>query len=540
MTVLRDVQQGIERAQVRRLDDHVGRRRQRRRLLRQGDHRRGCQRGVPRQQHPQGVVHGRLAVRGRAVQHGQVLLRLPPLVVPLAEPVVRQAEAAGREQVVAVRVPGERPRLADERVDDVPVVDRVPVPADQPRQRVHERVRVPDLDAVGVQAGVHPLADQPAVHRVRTPAEVDQAARIDPAPLHRPTGQPRVGQRFQRRHLLGETVPPAVIPRAHQVAEERRVLVAGGEVATPAEEQGLIDDRLEVAVGRLGVAVLVRLAGVDPLAGQPVVVEQVAVAGLEFPRRRQVVDGRRQAVAAVLAGHPAEFPQGVLQAVGERLERLGRAHRHRLPVRVREDEVVHQVVERPTGDGDAEAVHASEVGRGQVAGRVHLAEDGQLGRSDGGPPLPHPPLERAAVGVEELAGVPPAEPVEQGLGHQPRLGPQSLLDLRPDGGERVEPGAVGAGQLGAGAGQWGAVAVATGGLVGHPCPPGRVGQRDSLVEKVPQPADLAVRDHRSPPSSRRLPMATPGAGGNSSCRWKGELVDALHCPKLSVSKGSYY
>lgn len=417
------MQQGIELVQIRRFDGDFGRRRQYLRLLRQGDHRRGCQRGVTAQQHPQGVVHGRLAVGGRAVQHGQVLLRLPPLVVPLAEPVVGQAEAGGREQVVAVRVPGERPRLADERVDDVPVMHRVPVPTDQPRQRVHERVRVPDLDAVGVQAGVHPFADQPAVHRVRAPADVDQAARIDPAPLHRPTGQPRVGQRFQRRHLLGETVPPAVVADGHQVAEERRVLVAGGELATAAEQQRLLDDRLEVAVGRLGVAVLVRLADVDPLTGQSIVVEQVAVAGLELPRRRQVVDGRRQAVAAVLAGHPAEFPQGVLQAVGEGLERLGGAHRDRLPVRVGQDEVVHQVVERPPADGDAEGVHAGEVGRGQFTGRVHLTEDGELGRSDGGPPPPHAPLERAAVGVEELAGVLLAEPVEEGLGGQPRLGP---------------------------------------------------------------------------------------------------------------------
>ena len=412
----------------------------------------------------------------------------------------------------------------------MPVVHRVPVQADQPRQRVHQRIRIPDLDAVGVQAGVHPLADQPAVHRVRAPADVDQAARIDPAPLHRPAGQPRVRQWPQRRHLLGQAVPPPVVADGHQVAEEDRVLVAGGEVATATEQQRLVDDRLEVAVGRLGVAVLVRLADVDPLTGQAVVVEQVAVAGLELSRRRQVVDGRTQAVAAVLAGHPAEFPQGVLQAVGKRLERLGRTHRHRLPVRVREDEVVHQVVERPAGDGHAEGVHAGEVGRGHVAGRVHLAEDGQLGRPDGGPPLPHPTLERAAVGVEELAGVLPAEPVEQGLGPQPRLGPQPLLDLGPDGGERVGPGAVGAGPFGAGAGQPSVVAVATGRLVGHPCPPGRVGQRDSLGEKLPQLADLAVRDHRSSPNSRRTPMATPGVGGNSSCRSKGKLVDALHRP----------
>jgi hypothetical protein len=94
----------------------------------------------------------------------QVVLGAEPLVAAVAEPVECQAEPGRREQVVAVGVVRERARFADERVDDVPVVHRRPVPADQPRQRVDVCVRVPDLDPVGEQPGLDPLADQPAVH----------------------------------------------------------------------------------------------------------------------------------------------------------------------------------------------------------------------------------------------------------------------------------------------------------------------------------------------------------------------------------------
>lgn len=73
--------------------------------------------------------------------------------------------------------------------------------------------------------------------------------------------------------------------------------------------------------------------------------------------RRQVVDNRGEAVTAVPPQHTAQFPQRVLKAVEERLERLGGAQRHRLPVRIGEHEVVHHVIERPAGDGHVERVH---------------------------------------------------------------------------------------------------------------------------------------------------------------------------------------
>ena len=174
--------------------------------------------------------------------------------------------------------------------------------------------------------------------------------------------------------------------------------------------------------------------------------QQVAVAGLELPRRREVVHRRGQAVATMPPRHAAQFPERVLQAVGQGLERLRRRRCHRLPVRVGQHEVVDHVIERLTGDRDVQRVHVGEVGRGEIAGVMHLSKDGELARSVAGPPLPNPTLEGASVRIEELAGMLLPQPVEERLGQQPRLGPQLRFDLGPDGSEGIDACAVGAWQ----------------------------------------------------------------------------------------------
>lgn len=115
------------------------------------------------------------------MQQTQILLGADALAVFLDQSVERHAEAAGREQILAVAVVGKRARLANQRGDDVPVLHRVLVPAHQSRQRVHEPIRIPHLDAIREQPGFDRLADEPTVNRVGVAVNVDQAARIDPA-----------------------------------------------------------------------------------------------------------------------------------------------------------------------------------------------------------------------------------------------------------------------------------------------------------------------------------------------------------------------
>jgi hypothetical protein len=115
------------------------------------------------------------------VQDAQVLLGCPGRLL-LQEQVVGQAEAAAGEQVGAVAVVGERPGLAHQPVDDVPVVDPVLVAPAQAGQFFHPLLGVEDLDPLGVQAGLDPLADQPAGQRVDVALHPGGAARFHPHP----------------------------------------------------------------------------------------------------------------------------------------------------------------------------------------------------------------------------------------------------------------------------------------------------------------------------------------------------------------------
>ena len=176
--------------------------------------------------------------------------------------------------------------------------------------------------------------------------------------------------------------------------------------------------------------------------------------------------------------HAAQFPQRILQTVGERLERLRRTQRHRLPVRVGEHEVVDHVIESLAGDRDVQRVHVCEIGGREIAGIVDLAEHDGLPRSMRRPPLPHAAFKGAAMRIEELARVLATQPVEERLGEQSRLGLEPLLDCGPDRRKRIGPCAVRPrhGRLLPRAGQLAVSAVLTGGLVAHACSPGRQGQ----------------------------------------------------------------
>jgi hypothetical protein len=86
--------------------------------------------------------------------------------MPVDQHVVGQAEVARREQILAIAVVRERPWLTHQPVDHMPVFDAVLAAPAQTWQRLHQPLRVPHLDPLRAQPGFHPLADQPARHRV--------------------------------------------------------------------------------------------------------------------------------------------------------------------------------------------------------------------------------------------------------------------------------------------------------------------------------------------------------------------------------------
>ena len=463
-----------------------------------GDHGVGAQRLVLGQQPTQRVIHRRLAVAGRVLQDSQVLAGAHGRRVLRAQPIVGLAKAAVGEQILAIPIILKGARLAHQLVDDVPIVDGVLVASHQPWQGVHATSRVPDFHAVRVQPGFDLLANQPAVHRVRVTMDVNQASRVH---THRQTQaalQALVGKRPEQRQLFGVTLAASCVALVQQFAQERQVILAAGEVPTATQQQGLIHRSLEVTVRRLRVAVLVRLTHIDPLARHTVMVQQGLIPSPKLALLGEVVDRRAETVTPMPSGHSSQFPEGVLQAVRQRLEGLRRTQRHRFPVRIREHEMIRQVLESLADDRDSQRVHLREVGSGQIARMMHLTEHHFPSRTAGHPPMSDASFQGPAVTGLELPGLLLLKPIENRLGLKPRFLLQEGLHLGPNLGERVLPRPVRA-RLPERARQLPRVAVLACRLLVHPSPPGRHGQLPSTVQISPQLPYLSILDHRNPP-----------------------------------------
>jgi hypothetical protein len=125
-----------------------------------------------------------------------------------------------------------------------------------------------------MQPGFDLLADQPAVDRVRVAVNVDQTSRIHAHRKPQTAIQPLRRKWPQHGQLLGMTLAPGCVPRGDHVLEKAHVFLAAAEVPAASQIERLIHRRLEVPVGRLAVAILMRLADVDPLARQAVMLQE--------------------------------------------------------------------------------------------------------------------------------------------------------------------------------------------------------------------------------------------------------------------------
>jgi hypothetical protein len=180
-------------------------------------------------QHAQHLIHPCFAFVGRQVKNLQVF-PVRPRRQRFVQPVVGQAEAAGGKQFCAVAVVRQRPGLADQGVNHVPIVDVLFVPSVQPRQCRHQLLGIPDFQVLQVNPHFHLLTDQPTVHRVDVVLHVDQAAaryrHIPPLA----TLQPPRRQRSQHDLFLGQALRPADVALPPHVLQESHVLFPAGKV----------------------------------------------------------------------------------------------------------------------------------------------------------------------------------------------------------------------------------------------------------------------------------------------------------------------
>src|SRR6266849_4765725 len=116
------------------------------------------------------------------------------------------------------------------------------------------------------------------------------------------------------------------------------------------------------------------LAGLVCLRLDSVIPHHPFIAPVELLQIAHVVHRARQAVGTVLGSHCSQFPDRVLPSFAEALQALRIADRARLPVRVRQHEVIHQVLERLPPERDPQLGHVREVRRAQPSRRVLLTE----------------------------------------------------------------------------------------------------------------------------------------------------------------------
>jgi hypothetical protein len=451
------------------------------------------------QQFHQHRLDARLALACRQVQNPQVFLGRPRRLA-LAQHVVGHAEVAAGKQILTVAIIGERPGLADQPVDDVPIIDAMLATSTQAWQLLHHLLGVPHFDALGVQAGVHPFADQPAGHRVDVGLHFDDAARFHAhtQPLARLQSMTR--QRPQQRRFLGQPHGPTGVLLPAQFAQEFQVAVPAREVPAAPHHQRLVHRPLELVVALFRVAVLVALAGLDGLALHAVVTQQRLITLLErlrpFDSR---LHRRRQPIRAMHLRRTAQFPHRVLQPFAETLEAFREAERDRLPIRVREHEMIEHVLKRTAVDGHAQVRAAGKVAGSQPTWMMYLGEENLFGRPALGPPTLDLPLQRPQLAVAEAAREAPLQVGKKRLRFQSAVDLQLGLDFRPDLGEGVRtcsPVPVHAPDL---AGQHAEPAVLACRLGIHADAESRHLFGNPLPVEAPKLPHLLIGDHREPP-----------------------------------------
>lgn len=206
----------------------------------------------------------------------------------------------------------QRPRLAYQPIDHVPIIDPLLAAATQTRKLLHTLLPVPHLQVLRVDAHLDLLADQPAVHRIDVVLHPDQTAARDRYAQTLAAFQASRRQRPQHRPFFGKTPPPRAIPLPCYLLQEGRVLLAAGKIPAAAQQQRLLHRVLEVPMRRFHIAIFMRCPGVDPLAHEAVVGQQSLIAPGEILIVREIVDRAAHAVATMALWHTPQLPQGML------------------------------------------------------------------------------------------------------------------------------------------------------------------------------------------------------------------------------------
>ena len=172
-------------------------------------------------------------------------------------------------------------------------------------------------------------------------------------------------QGLQLGTLRQNGIGPLPVAPGHQQINEAPIICDGCEVAVAAQDQRLCNGGLEMPVLGFYRAVLVGLTPVVAACLHAIVPDKgvIAQGNILALVSRQVAEGCRQAVGAVVVRHATQRPKGLLQVLGQSREAFpAQNHTDMFPAAVDHDKVVKQVRKRVTCDH-----HAQIFGMGKVS-----------------------------------------------------------------------------------------------------------------------------------------------------------------------------
>lgn len=163
-----------------------------------------------------------------------------------------------------------------------------------------------------------------------------------------------------------------------------------------------------------------------------------------------------------------------------------------------------EVREGHAANGHFQAGAMGEVGGAQTARFMDLGKEDLFGRAMQGAAFLEATLQGAQLAIGEASGIAVLQVDEQGLGLQSGVEPQHLVEVRPNVGERVGPGAVVTVHDADLAGQLAKASILAGGLgidAGLGC---GLFLGPGLHVEVAQAAHLSIGDHPKPPCEEGL------------------------------------
>jgi len=156
--VLPRLEEPVVHRQIHIHDHHVSHRRRALTPVENLGHRLGIGHPSRVEQEPQRIVNSAFSFLRGQVEDRQIVLD-QATGPPVLQGVVGHPEPAGREHRIAVAVLLERPRLADQPVDHMAIIDPMLASPSEPGQCVDLPRPVPDVEGLGPDMNIYLFAD---------------------------------------------------------------------------------------------------------------------------------------------------------------------------------------------------------------------------------------------------------------------------------------------------------------------------------------------------------------------------------------------